>query len=56
MQINLPQWLGMQEVAAGMPKELRAKFETDGENDTLTFESRTTIVTIKHDSSTLVPV
>ena len=46
----------MPEAAAGMPKELRAKCEIDDENATLTFQSRSKTVTIKHDSSMLAPI
>ena len=51
-----PQWLGTKEATACTPKELRAKCEIDDEYATLFFENRTKTVTIKHDSSMLVPV
>ena len=55
-RLMAPQWLGMQDKEAGVPKDKRSKCVIDDEYIQLIFDDRQRTLTVKHDSNMLVPV
>ena len=51
-----PQWIGLQEKAAGKPKELRSTCHTSDEDATIVLDDRKKNVTVKNDPAMIVPV